>query len=162
MTAAAPPAPLSRPDPPTVVGVSGGVGTSTLAVALAGCDLGVFAGRAADVVICRGTVASVLMAGRVAALCARPIVAVVAIDTAKPGQPLTSRLQLLEPHTAAVVLVPHVPQWRDVVDPLTELRRNVSAPLDELPRSLHRYIDAVALLQDALHGRADSAQAVRS
>lgn len=151
-----------RPAPPSVAGVSGGVGTSTLAVALGGCDLGVFAGRPADVVVCRGTVASVLMAGRVAALCARPVVAVVAVDAAKPGQPLTSRLALLEPHTAAVVLVPHVPQWRDVVDPLAELRRDLSVPVDGLPRPVRRFVDAVALLQEALRGPVDPVRAVRT
>lgn len=159
---AAPSASPPRPDPPRVAGVSGGVGTSTLAFALGGCDLGVFAGRPADVVVCRGTVASVLMAGRVAALCARPVVAVVAVNIAKPGQPLTSRLALLEPHTAAVVLVPHVQQWRDVVDPLTELRRDLSAPVDGLPRTVRRFLDAVALLQDALRGSVGVAPVVRA
>ena len=45
---------------PAVVGVAGGVGTSTIAVALGGLDLGVFTGRRADVVVCRATVASVV------------------------------------------------------------------------------------------------------
>ena len=108
---------------PAVVGVAGGVGTSTVAVALGGLDLGVFTGRRADVVVCRATVASVLRAGRVAALCGRPVVAVTAVDTGKPSSALRSRLALLEPHTAAVVALPWVPQWRDLVDPLEQLRR---------------------------------------
>ena len=55
-------------DLPAVAGVAGGVGTSTVAAALGGRDLGVFTGRPADVVVCRATVASVLLAGRVTAL----------------------------------------------------------------------------------------------
>ena len=70
-----------------------------------------FTGRPADVVVCRATVASVLLAGRVAALCARPVVAVTALDTGKPSGALRSRLALLEPHTAAVVVLPWVPPW---------------------------------------------------
>ena len=93
---------------PAVVGVAGGVGTSTLAAALGGRDLGLFTGRPADVVVCRATVASVLLAGRVAALCARPVVAVTAVDTGKLSAALRSRLALLEPHTTAVVVLPWI------------------------------------------------------
>ena len=113
---------------PAVVGVAGGVGTSTVAAALGGRDLGVFTGRPAEVVVCRATVASVLPAGRVAALCPRPVVAVTAVDTGKLSAALRSRLALLEPHTAAIVVLPWVPSWHDLVDPLQELRDQLTAP----------------------------------
>lgn len=158
----APPEPLERPDPPAVVGVSGGVGTSTLAVALGGRDLRIFAGRPADVVVCRTTVESIVMAGRVAALIADLVIAVTAVDAAKPSHALTSRLQLLEPHVAAVVLVPHVPHWRDVVEPLEALRRDLTAPADGITRTMRRYVEAVATIQAALLGSAGSTRAVRS
>jgi hypothetical protein len=156
------PEPLARPDAPTVVGVSGGVGTSTLALALNACDLRVFAGRPADVIVCRGTVASVLLAGRVAALADAPVVAVTAIDATKPSQALLSRLQLLEPHTAAVVLVPHVPHWRDVVDPLSELRRHLAASADDLARVVRRYLTAVASIREALERQVEPTRPVQA
>ena len=149
-TALAPPPTPSRYCPLQVVGVSGGVGASTVAAALGGQDLRVFAGRPAHVVVCRGTVASVLLAGRVAALCHRPVVAVTGVDTARPGPALRARLELLEPHTGAVVVLPYVPQWRDVVDPLVELRRQLAEPYEGLPRPVRQYVDAVTLIHDAL------------
>jgi hypothetical protein len=135
---------------PAVVGVAGGVGTSTVAATLGGLDLGVFTGRRADVVVCRATVASVLRAGRVAALCGHPVVAVTAVDTGKPSSALRSRLALLEPHTAAVVALPWVPQWRDLVDPLQQLHDQLAQPAGQLPRPVGRYIAGVAAIHAAL------------
>ena len=40
---------------PTIAGVAGGVGVTTVARALRGLDRGVFTGRADDVLVCRGT-----------------------------------------------------------------------------------------------------------
>ena len=151
-TALAPPPTPSRYCPLQVVGVSGGVGTSTVASALGGQDLRVFAGRPADVVVCRGTVTSVLLAGRVAALCHRPVVAVTGVDTTRPGPALRARLELLEPNTGAVVVLPYVPQWRDAVDPLAELRRQLAEPRERLPRPVRQYVDAVTLIHDASRG----------
>jgi hypothetical protein len=133
-----------------VVGVAGGVGTSTVAAGLGGRDLGVFTGRPADVVVCRATVASVLLAGRVAALCARPVVAVTAVDTGKLSGALRSRLALLEPHTAAVVTLPWVPQWRDLVDPLQELNDQLTRPAAQLPRPVAGYLAALTAISGAL------------
>ena len=115
-----------------------------------GRDLGVFTGRPADVVVCRATVASVLLAGRVAALCGRPVVAVTAVDTGKPSSALRSRLALLEPHTAAVVALPWVPQWRDLVDPLQELHDQLTRPAGKLPRPVGGYLAALAAIHTAL------------
>ena len=55
--ARATPAPLSE------VAAAASIGYQYLAVALGGRDLGVFAGRPADVVACRDAVAPVLLAG---------------------------------------------------------------------------------------------------
>jgi hypothetical protein len=136
--------------PPSAVGVAGGVGTSTVAAALGGRDLGVFTGRPAEVVVCRATVASVLAAGRVAALCTRPVVAVTAVDTGKLSAALRSRLALLEPHTAAIVALPWVPSWHDLADPLQELRDQLTRPAGELPRPVAGYLAVLAAIHAAL------------
>jgi hypothetical protein len=141
---------------PAVVGVAGGVGTSTVAAALGGRDLGVFTGRPAEVVVCRATVASVLLAGRVAALCSRPVVAVTAVDAGKLSAALRSRLALLEPHTAAIVALPWVPSWHDLVDPLQELRGQLTRPVGELPRPVAGYLTVLAAIHAALRTVASS------
>jgi hypothetical protein len=138
-------------DLPTVAGVGGGVGTSTVAAALGVRDLGVFTGRPADVVVCRATVASVLLAGRVTALSARPVVAVTAVDTGRPSGALRSRLALLEPHTAAVITLPWVPPWCDLADPIQELREQLTRPAAKLPRPVGGYLVALAAIHTALH-----------
>lgn len=159
---------LAPPRPPThlvplgIVGVSGGVGTSTVAAALGGLDLRVFTGRSADVVVCRGTVSSVLLAGRVVGLCDRPVVAVTELDAARPSSALRARLELLEPHTTAVVLLPCVPPWRDAVNPLAELRRHVTEPPEQLPRAVRRYVEAVAAIPGALRALPDPQSEVRA
>jgi hypothetical protein len=140
------------------VGVAGGVGTSTVAAALGGRDLGVFTGRPAHIVVCRATVASVLLAGRVTALCTRPVVAVTAVDAGMPSGALRSRLALLEPHTAAVVALPWVPHWRDLADPLHELRDQLNQPPAELPRAVGGYLAALA----AIHTGLSSSPGLRS
>lgn len=154
---AAHPAHLLQPAPAQldVVGVAGGVGTRTVAAAVGGRDLGVFAGRPADILVCRGAVASVLLAGRVAALSPRPVVAVTAVDGARPSRALLSRLRLLEPHTSAVVLLPYVPQWRDAAAPLDELRDQLTQVPEALPLPVRRYLDAIASIQTALRSPAD-------
>ena len=66
---------------PSVAGVAGGVGTTTIARALAGVDRGVFTGRPVDVLVCRATADSLLRAARAAYLIStqqhhRPVLAV--------------------------------------------------------------------------------------
>jgi hypothetical protein len=53
---------------PLVAGVAGGVGTTMVATAIGGGDLGVFVGRGADVLVCRATGDSLVRAGRAAQL----------------------------------------------------------------------------------------------
>jgi len=74
----------------TVAGVAGGVGTTTIARALAGVDRGVFTGRPVDVLVCRATADSLLRAARAAYLIStqqhrRPVLAVNTADAAGPS-----------------------------------------------------------------------------
>ena len=145
---------VHRPDGPIVAGVGGGVGTTTVAVALGGTDRGVFTGRAVDVLVCRTTADSVIRAGRAAQLIGgvgpRPILAVTAVDGARPTRALLARLRLLEPHAAAVVLLPHVGLWRASAAPLDGLRQILGRPMEELPRAARGYARAIGELTAAL------------
>jgi hypothetical protein len=106
----------------SVAGVAGGVGASTVATVLGAADRGVFVGRAVDVLVCRATGDSLIRAGRAAQLVAAaggrgPVLAVTAADASGPSRPVTARLRLLEPHTAAVVVLPFVHRWRELAVP---------------------------------------------
>ena len=134
---------------PTVAGVAGGVGTTTIARALAGVDRGVFTGRPVDVLVCRATADSLLRAARAAYLIStqqhrRPVLAVNTADAAGPSRPSMARMRLLEPHTAGVVVLPYVRRWRDLATPLQDVTGLLGPPGD-------RAASAVAPLR---HGRA--------
>ena len=142
-----------------VAGVAGGVGTSTLAAAMGARDRGVFVGRAVDVLVCRATGDSLIRAGRAAQIITqttgrKPVVAVTAADSSGPSRPVTARLKLLEPHTAAVIVLPFVRHWRDVTAPLDEARALFAVPRTDLPRPLRRYTGAIQSVVSALGGRA--------
>lgn len=143
-----------RPDGPTVAGVGGGVGTTTVAVAIGGTDRGVFTGRPVDVLVCRSTADSVIRAGRAAQLIGtvgpRPVLAVTAVDGARPARALIARLRLLEPHAAAVVLLPHVGLWRAYASPLVTVRQILERPMAEMPRAARGYAQAIGELTGAL------------
>jgi hypothetical protein len=115
----------------------------------------VFVGRPVDVLVCRATGDSLVRAGRAAQLILsasgiRPVVAVTAADASGPSRPVTARLRLLEPHTAAVVVVPYVRRWRDLTAPLDEVRSLLGVPRAELPRPLRRYAAATRELRAVL------------
>jgi hypothetical protein len=139
---------------PTVAGVGGGVGTTTVACALGGSDRGVFTGRAVDVLVCRSTADSVIRAGRAAQLVGGdglpPVLAVTAVDGARPTRALLARLRLLEPHAAAVVLLPHVGFWRASAAPLDAVRQILGRSVDEMPRAARGYARAIGELTAAL------------
>jgi hypothetical protein len=148
----------ARPARVLVAGVGGGVGTTTLATALSGVDRGVFTGRAVDVVVCRSTAESVTRAARAAQLvrigsAAPPVLAVTAAGPARPDRALLARLRLLEPHAAAIVLLPYVSQWSSAAAPLDSLHAALRRAPEELPRALRGYLRAVAALSDALTSR---------
>lgn len=147
--------PSARRGRVSVAGVAGGVGTTTVAAALGAADRGVFVGRAVDVLVCRATGDSLVRAGHAAQLVAeasgrRPVLAVTAADSSGPSRPVTARLRLLEPHTAAVVVLPFVRRWRDLATPLDEARALRAVPHTDLPRPLRRYAAAAHDLLTAL------------
>ncbi|WP_433505663.1 hypothetical protein ACQP04_03670 [Pseudonocardia halophobica] len=137
--------------PPSVAGVSGGVGATTLALALHGQDCGTGAGIEADIVVCRSSAESLDRAVRIADLfdpTAVPPVLAVTVDGAERRHP--ERLDELGPGWAAVVLVPHVGRWRGIVDPYREAAGLLGTPRDRLPRALRPYLDAVTRLARAV------------
>lgn len=137
--------------PPSVAGVSGGVGATTLALALHGHDGGTAAGIEADIVVCRSSAESLDRAVRIADLfdpMAVPPVLAVTVDGAERRHP--ERLDELGPGWAAVVLVPHVGRWRGIVDPYREAAGLLGSPRDRLPRALRPYLDAVTRLARAV------------
>ena len=143
---------------PTVAGVGGGVGTTTIAAAIGGTDRGVFIGRAVDLLVCRATGDSLIRAGHAAALVGRltgrrPVVAVTAADSAGPSRPVTARLRLLAPNAAAVVVLPYVRRWRELAAPLDEARGLLTVPSTDLPRALRRYAGAAQDLLTSLTGQ---------
>jgi hypothetical protein len=145
--------------PPIVAGVGGGVGTTTLAVALRGHDAGRERGIsgeiAADILACRGTLDSVR---RAAALLERtgpglrPVLAVT-LDGAWARGPLRARLRLLEVEVSALVLLPHVGRWRTLADPFAEVAGLLVEPDRRLPRPLRAY---AAALREVAAAVADS------
>lgn len=129
---------------PVVAGVAGGVGVTTLAVALCGAD----GGRdvdAADIVVCRGTSESLRRAAVIAESLTGPAPHPVLAVTAGAGSraPHTARLRELERAFGRVVVLPHVGAWRELVDPLTEAASLHTHPVEALPRPVRGYVDAL-------------------
>jgi hypothetical protein len=142
--------------PPTVAGVAGGVGTTTVAVALRGRDDGTARPHIADIVVCRATLDSL---GRVADVLdrvgpgPRPVLAVTLDGARLPRGPLRDQLMLLEPGTSAVVLLPRVRRWRTLDDPLPEVATLLVGAPERLPRPVRSY---AAALWDLAAAVADS------
>lgn len=142
----------------SVAGVAGGVGSATVATAIGAADCGVFVGRPVDVLVCRATGDSLVRAARATQLVLaaggkQPVLAVNAADASGPGRAVTARLRLLEPHAAAVIVLPYVRRWRELAVPLDEVRGLLTLPRTEVPRSLRRYARAVDDLCAALDHR---------
>ena len=140
---------------PWVAGVGGGVGTSTVAAAVGGRDRGVFTGRGVDVLVCRSTGESLIRATRAAPCVAAdglgpPVLAVSHDARTGLSRPTAARLRLVEPHAAAVVLLPFVPRWREVASPLDEARDLLTRSPTGLPRPLREYAAAIGRLAAAI------------
>ena len=141
---------------PVVGGVAGGVGVTTLAVALRAHDAGRAAAGTADILACRGTLDSLRRAATVlerpgAAPVGPPPVLAVTLDGPRlPRGPLRARLELLDAAASAVVLLPHVPRWRTVADPLPEVAQLLVEPPERLPRPLRAYAAALRDLAAAV------------
>ena len=136
----------------SVAGVSGGVGTTTLAAAIDGIDRGVFVGRPVDVLVCRGTAESLQRAAQAAQLQTdgtgrRPLLAVTATEPGGLSRAVSARLQVTSAYAARVVTVPLVRHWRDSTAYLQDARAVLSVPRTELPRALRDYARAALDVQ---------------
>ncbi len=132
----------------SVAGVSGGVGTTTLAAAIDGVDRGVFVGRPVDVLVCRGTAESLQRAGRAAQLQTdatgrSPLLAVTTTDGHGMSRAVSARLRLTSAYTSNVVTVPWVRRWQESTTHLQDARSVLGAGPGELPRALRSYARAV-------------------
>ncbi len=147
--------PTSTSSRPSVAGVGGGVGASTVAVLLGTTDSGVFTGRPVDVLACHDTGESLGRAGHAAQLITadghRPPVVAVTATSAGASRLISARLDLLAPHTLRVIVLPYVRRWREITTPMTEVRRTAHDPGTTLPRALRRYGAAARDLQHAVH-----------
>lgn len=131
-------------DAPLVAGVSGGVGTTSLAAALRAQDGGVHRGERVQVLVCRATTESLLRAATaIGRMPGQPILAVNAVDGARPGRAVTARMTLIAPYTARTVLLPHVARWRELPRPIDDIRTLTTAARRDLDRSSRRWLDAV-------------------
>jgi hypothetical protein len=137
--------------------VAGGVGTTTIAFAVSGEDRGVYTGGPAEVLVCHATGESVVKAAAGARLVAEatgqaPVLVVTAVGRGGPSRAVRARLGLIVPHVPAVVLVPHVPRWREIDGHLDELRAALTAhALRDVPRPLRRFVSAVSDIRHAVH-----------
>lgn len=139
--------------PPTrlaVAGVSGGVGTTAVAVSVTGIDARVFTGRGADVLVCRTTTESLLRASRAAAFLGQRLgaVAVNSLDGHRPSRPVAARIRLLE-GSAATVVVPFVPALLAATDPHALLRSALQTPESDLSKPLRQFLSAIRKLTHA-------------
>lgn len=144
---------------PLVAGVAGGVGTTTLAMALRSRDCGVYqAGAPVDVLVTRATMSSLGCAQR--ALTTTPSPPVLAVVAAVPGsavsRPVRARLRMTEAHIGALVLVPFVPEWMDCIEPHREASGRLNAPTPATSRplrgfdaALHELVEHISTLLQA-------------
>jgi hypothetical protein len=120
--------------PPRFAGITGGVGTSTLAGALHGVYSGRYAGGPVDVLVCR--VGSLSTAARLGG----PVLAVVA-DRAP-------RLDRLGSGFGAVVTVPEIAAWRELDAP--DLAGLLGVAPQRRSARLQPYVDALLEITAAL------------
>lgn len=146
---------MRQPRTPRIAGVAGGVGTTTLAIALRGYDRGTEADQGVDVLVCRATGQSLHHAATTISRLVsngrpRPVLAV-ACDRPGPvrGTP-RARLRMIEPQVAALVVLPYVVHWRELTDPLTEVAQLSGRPVEQLPRTVRGYGEALAALAGLL------------
>lgn len=119
---------------PRFAGVTGGVGTSTLAAALHGVDTGRYAGGPVDVLVCG--VDSLSTAARLGG----PVLAVIA-DRAP-------RLDRLTAGFGAVVTVPEIGAWRELGAP--DVAGLLAVAPQRRPARLRPYIEALLEITAAL------------
>jgi hypothetical protein len=143
---------------PVVAGAGGGVGTSVIAAALWAFDNDLYVdGEVVDVLVCKCTVASVTEAQRLVGTAPYPpVLAVVADIPSGVGHPLpppevTALTRMAEPHVAAQVGVPFVPQWRSRPDPDGDAGM-LLRPGTVIPEWLGGFSAAMTKLIEAIQG----------
>ncbi|MDN5916944.1 MAG: hypothetical protein L0I76_17865, partial [Pseudonocardia sp.] len=140
---------------PTVGGLAGGVGTSTVAHALRGRDVGPVVGtaRLPDVVVCRASVSGLERATRIAPVTPGPDRPVLAVTTDGPDTadgPVAGRLRDAADGWSALVLLPRVAHWFLVGDPLAEATSLLTHPVDELPEPVREYARVLTRIAETL------------
>ncbi|MCW0213051.1 MAG: hypothetical protein OJJ54_06815 [Pseudonocardia sp.] len=135
---------------PVVAGVSGGVGTTTVALALHGRDGGTEVG-AADVVVCRCTAESLSRAGRLSATLGGgpPPVLAVTGGPARRGR-VADLLGDALPGWSAVIELPTVTRCFALDDPYAEVRGLLGTQRETLPRPVRAYAAALGRLARAV------------
>lgn len=138
---------------PRVAGVAGGVGTTTLAVALHAIDGDVYPGGVpVHVLVCRSTMTSLASAQAAAATAAGDgwgtVLAVVG-DGGSLTSAMRASLRMVEPHVAGIVHIPHVPGLRDLVRPWDVTADVLDPATPPPPRELRRFADALTQLAAA-------------
>lgn len=136
---------------PLVAGVAGGVGTTTVAAAVAASDCGICrAGQPVDAVVCRDTVVSLGAAHRaVNAAVGKPLLVVVASTEKATPKAASARIEMVTPHVAGVVHVPFVMRWREVTDPWSQAA-NVLRHSESVPKWLRPFAQSMQQFYDAL------------
>lgn len=144
---------------PLVAGVSGGVGTTTVAAALAATDCGVYrAGQPVDAVVCRDTVVSLGVAHRaINAVPGKPLLVVVASTSNATPKAASARIEMVKPHVSAVVHVPFVMRWREVTDPWAQASNVLRYP-EAVPKWLRPFAQSMQQLYDTLLAHLRSTQ----
>lgn len=135
---------------PVVAGVSGGVGASTVALALHARDGGIEIGSA-DVVVCRGTAESLNRAGRMSVMLGGgpPPVLAVTCGPTRRGR-IAALLAETGPGWSAVVELPMVTRWLELDDPYAEVTDLLGTQRETLPRPVRAYATAIGRLARAV------------
>lgn len=140
---------------PLVAGVGGGVGTTTLAIALQAIDCGIYrGGTGVDVLVARSTLYSLRCAQEAIAATPEPPILAVVADGSRSGLTnlATARLRMTEAHVAATVMVPFVHDWPDMDNP-HEDAAEVLAVMNPVPKSLRGFAGALHQLVDEITPR---------
>lgn len=136
---------------PLVCGVAGGVGTTTIAVALHARDGGVYQGGPADIIVCRTTSTSVAAAHQaVNTVGGQPVLVVVADAPLRTPAPVRARLRMVQPHITALVAMPYVPAWREIDQALAQARLILRVPCEQVPKWLRPWATALRQIMDAV------------
>jgi hypothetical protein len=140
---------------PRVVGVSGGVGTTTLATAVRGHDRGRALDQGVDILVCRSTgeslhAAAAMINWLVGAGQPRPVLAITSDGPIPVRGPLLARLRMMEPQVAGLVILPYVAHWRQLTDPLSQVAQLSECPAEQLPKTLRGYGEKIGQLAEVV------------